>query len=75
MAAPPTVRPVACWIIVPLELVVHSEQDRNREAVPQGVFLLCRGGQHEERHCFGSGDIHPVARLETRGDFGIGGVE
>ena len=54
------------------ELVVQPDQDRDREAVPQGLGG-CR--LYGERHRFGPGDVHAIARLETRDDFGVGGVE
>ena len=54
------------------ELVVQPDQDRDGEAVPQG---LGGRGLYGERHRFGPGDVHAIARLETRDDLGVGGVE
>ena len=54
------------------ELVVQPDQDRDREAVSQGF-----GGRglYGERHRFGPGDVHAIARLETLDDLGVGGVQ
>ena len=54
------------------ELVVQPDQDRDREAVPQG---LGGRGLYGERHRFSPGDVHAIARLETRDDLGVGGVQ